>query len=83
LPLPSPTGNHNLIAEKLLAINEGGRFTAKPLRKPQVMYEANYPQDHPEVTAYKAAVEKDAKGLKQQDEDLFQTARLVNCGWFL
>lgn len=79
----SPTGNHNLIAEKLLAINEGGRFTAKAPRKPQVMYDATYPQDHPDVTAYKKLVEADPHGLKQQDEDLFQTARLVNCGWFL
>ncbi|ORY87395.1 heme peroxidase, partial [Leucosporidium creatinivorum] len=56
------TRNHNLIAEKLLAINEG---------------------DRPDVVKYKEDTEKDPKGLVQQDEDLFQTARLVNCGWFL
>lgn len=47
------------------------------------MYDATYPQDHPAVAAYKEKLEADPQGFKQQDEDLFQTARLVNCGWFL
>lgn len=26
---------------------------------------------------------KDAEAMKKQDEELFQTARLINCGFFL
>jgi hypothetical protein len=47
--------NHNYVAEKLLAINENGRFSFGP-GKP-------------------LATEQDL------DEELFQTARLINTGW--
>ncbi|GAA5864064.1 hypothetical protein JCM1840_000691 [Sporobolomyces johnsonii] len=49
--------NHNWIVDKLLEINQNGRF--QPVES------------------------LDDAGKKKQDEDLFQIARLVNCGWFL
>jgi hypothetical protein len=45
--------NHNFIAQKLLEINENGRFT----------------------------VGSDNLTSAEQDEQLFQTARLINGGW--
>lgn len=45
--------NHNFIAQKLLEINENGRFTVGPENLTEV----------------------------EQDEQLFQTARLINGGW--
>ncbi|TFK61373.1 heme peroxidase [Pluteus cervinus] len=49
--------NHNYIAQKLLQINEHGRWT-----------------DPPPTDLQKRA---------EQDEELFQTAKLVNCGQFM
>jgi cytochrome P450 len=48
--------NHNYIAQKLLEINERGKYSNPP------------PED-------------EAKRLAQDDE-IFNVARLVNCGWF-
>jgi len=48
--------NHNSIAQKLLEINERGRFSLK---------------DH------------SRDSIKKQDEDLFQTARVINCGFYM
>ncbi|KAJ6487073.1 heme peroxidase [Mycena vitilis] len=49
--------NHNYVADRLLKINERGRWTDPP--------------------------PTDEKRRAQQDEDIFQTARLVNCGHFM
>jgi linoleate 10R-lipoxygenase len=49
--------NHNYIADKILKINERGRWANPP----------------PTDAAQRAA----------QDEDIFQTAKLVNCGHFM
>ncbi|KAF9257706.1 heme peroxidase [Marasmius fiardii PR-910] len=49
--------NHNYIADKLLKINERGRWTDPPPTDPTA--------------------------LAKQDEEIFQTARLVNCGHFM
>ncbi|KAF8249495.1 heme peroxidase [Wilcoxina mikolae CBS 423.85] len=58
---------HNYVATQLKVINEGGRFDLKHDRR-------WYGDD--EAT-------KNAKALKQQDEDLFQTARLITCGLYI
>ena len=63
-----------MIADQLLRVNEQGRFTAKPPPTPS----SQDPND-PAVKRKSA----DLDGKKKQDEDLFQTARLVNCGFFL
>jgi len=52
---------HNYVADMLLKINEGGRFTLPPTRN--------------ETEAQKAAA--------KQDNDLFQTARLIVCGLYI
>ncbi|KAG9042010.1 hypothetical protein FS837_011455 [Tulasnella sp. UAMH 9824] len=63
MPLSTPallimfSRNHNYIAEKLLDINERGRW-----QKP--------PPDN-------------EKKRRKQDDEIFGTARLVNCGWFM
>ncbi|KAJ6476780.1 heme peroxidase [Mycena vitilis] len=49
--------NHNYIADRILKINERGRWTIPP--------------------------PTDETRRAQQDEEIFQTARLVNCGHFL
>jgi cytochrome P450 len=51
----------------LKEINEGGRFDLK--------FDRRWHHDDEET--------KMAKALKQQDEDLFQTARLVTCGLYI
>ncbi|KAL7269861.1 hypothetical protein RUND412_007453 [Rhizina undulata] len=58
---------HNYVVEQLKAINEGGRFDLKFPRQPSADDEAT----------------KMANALKQQDEDLFQTGRLVTCGLYI
>ncbi|KAE8389860.1 heme peroxidase [Aspergillus alliaceus] len=52
---------HNYVAENLLKINEGGRFTLPPTK----------------------TEEDKKKALAKQDEDLFQTARLVTNGLYV
>lgn len=58
---------HNYVAEELKEINESGRFSLK--------FDRRWYADDEET--------KKAKALKQQDEDLFQTARLVTCGLYI
>ncbi|KAI5837020.1 heme peroxidase [Morchella snyderi] len=58
---------HNYVAEQLLAINEGDRFTDKPGR--------------PVPGKTQEQMEADAK--VKQDYELFQTARLVTCGLYI
>jgi len=58
---------HNYVAEQLKVINQGERFSLK--------FDRRWYADDQET--------KNAKALKQQDEDLFQTARLVTCGLYI
>lgn len=58
---------HNHVATQLKEINEGGRFDLK--------FDRRWHNDDQET--------KNAKALKQQEEDLFQTARLVTCGLYI
>ncbi|KAI5788727.1 heme peroxidase [Pyronema domesticum] len=58
---------HNHVATQLKEINEGGRFDLK--------HDRRWHNDDLET--------KNAKALKKQDEDLFQTARLVTCGLYI
>lgn len=68
--------NHNFIAQKLALINEQGRFTAVPNRKPTDELDSNYAEA---LEAWKS----DPDGLKKRDNEIFQTARLINCGFFV
>lgn len=68
--------HHNFIAHKLKLINENGRFSAVPNRKPTDENDLNYARAL-------AAWQNDPDGTKKQDEELFQTARLINCGFFV
>ncbi|PWW77608.1 heme peroxidase [Tuber magnatum] len=58
---------HNYVVENLKVINEGGRFDLKFPR---------YTNGDDEAT-------RQEKALRQQDEDLFQTGRLVTCGLYI
>ena len=55
------------IAEKLLAINEHGKW-----RPPPAYYEDLQPEN----------VEAVSQRLQEQEEEIFHIARLINCGWF-
>ncbi|KAG9033594.1 hypothetical protein FS837_002420 [Tulasnella sp. UAMH 9824] len=63
MPLSTPallimfSRNHNYIVEKLLDINERGKWQKPP------------PQDK--------------NRMLRQDDEIFGTARLINCGWFM
>jgi len=51
----------------LLAINECGKW-----RHPSAYYENLKPEN----------VAAESQRLVEQEEEIFQTARLINCGWF-
>ncbi len=60
---------HNYVAQQLLSINENGKFSL-PIKKG--------------TDAWKALPKDQRKAMKKkQDEDLFQTARLVTCGLYI
>ncbi|SCV69876.1 BQ2448_1270 [Microbotryum intermedium] len=67
--------HHNIIAERLLAINENGRFTPRPLPLPETEASKLSPEERRKRSI-------DIANDKIHD-DLFETARLVNCGMFL
>lgn len=60
---------HNYVADILLKINEGGRFT--------LTYRENKAKSKEENE------EAQAKALAKQDHDLFNTARLITCGLYV
>lgn len=71
--------NHNFVAEKLLAINERGTFRewSSDPADPDVM-KAEVDED------FRAARLKAMKAQKKaQDDEIFHTARLINCGYFM
>ncbi|KAF2669019.1 heme peroxidase [Microthyrium microscopicum] len=59
---------HNYVAKQLLEINENGRFSLPRPAKEIVGQELD---------------DWRSNAIKQQDEDLFQTARLVTCGFYM
>ncbi|KAF8907810.1 heme peroxidase [Mucidula mucida] len=66
--------NHNFIAERILRINENGSY--KDIEK----FTAQASGPHDEKTAEAKKLEE---AQKAQDKEIFDRARLVNCGYFM